>query len=231
MHMSPAIIELLKQIIIAVAGISIVGATVATGTLGASNLVSRFTQKDHKIAQVQADDNNSKTDDEKENTTDESNSKSDMGSVVPKPSTSQDSTMKKIVPTGTVITPKPTTAQIAQNATGCIITLSGQQYNVTSLRQSHSGGDIFNCGTDMTSVYQGKHGSNLSRMQKYLVSTIGTGGTISGSTGTSGTTAIKNADDNDEDEHEDKKRESEEREEEMKKVLESAKEELEHEDD
>lgn len=227
--MNPLVIEILKQVIIAVAGISIVGATVATGTIGASNLVSRFTQKDHKIAQVQADDSNSKTEGEEENSTDESNSKSDAGSIIPKSSTSPISSVKKVVHTGTVITPKHSTAQFAQNSTGCNITLSGQQYNVTSLQQSHSGGDIFNCGTDMTSAYQGKHGSNLSRMQRYLVSAVETGGTISGSsgsTGASGTIAILNGDDNDEDEHVDEKRE-----EEMKKVLESAKKELEHEDD
>lgn len=69
-------------------------------------------------------------------------------------------------------TAKPTSAG---SNTGCIITLSGQQFDVTALRSSHSGGDIFNCGTDMTAIYNNKHGNNLSRMQKYLV-TNGTGG-------------------------------------------------------
>ncbi|MCL4417327.1 MAG: hypothetical protein M1450_00480 [Patescibacteria group bacterium] len=52
----------------------------------------------------------------------------------------------------------------------CIITLFGQQYDVTTLRQTHSGGDVFKCGTDMTSVYQQKHGSNVAMVQSYLVS-------------------------------------------------------------
>lgn len=69
-------------------------------------------------------------------------------------------------------TAKPT---VTGTNTGCIITLSGQQFDVTSLRSSHSGGDIFNCGTDMTSVYNNKHGTSLSRMQKYLVATNGSG--------------------------------------------------------
>lgn len=60
------------------------------------------------------------------------------------------------------------------NTNNCIITLSGQQYDVTTLRQTHSGGDVFQCGADMTAVYQKKHGSNLSMMQKYLVTSAGT---------------------------------------------------------
>lgn len=52
---------------------------------------------------------------------------------------------------------------------GCIITLFGQQYDTTNLRKTHSGGDVFKCGTDMTSVYQNKHGSNVSMMQPYLI--------------------------------------------------------------
>lgn len=61
----------------------------------------------------------------------------------------------------------PTTGNTNSNA--CIITLSGQQYDVTNLRSTHSGGDVFKCGTDITTAYNNKHGTNLSRMQKYLV--------------------------------------------------------------
>lgn len=49
----------------------------------------------------------------------------------------------------------------------CLVTLFGQQFDVTPLRSSHSGGDIFVCGTDMTAKYQNQHGSNLSRMQAF----------------------------------------------------------------
>ncbi|MEI7579410.1 MAG: cytochrome b5 domain-containing protein [bacterium] len=51
---------------------------------------------------------------------------------------------------------------------GCLVTLSGKQYDVTTLRKSHSGGDVFQCGTDMTAKYIAQHGSDLSRMQRYL---------------------------------------------------------------
>jgi len=82
-------------------------------------------------------------------------------------------------------------------SSGCIITLFGKQFDVTSLRSTHSGGDIFSCGTDMTTIYQGRHGTNLTRMQQYAVnastqvsSVTGTAGTSSsGNTGSTGQTA------------------------------------------
>lgn len=224
--MNPIVIEILKQVIIAVAGITIVGATVATGTMGASNLVSKFTEKEHTIAQVKADDDTS---------TNDSTPSDDTNKTTTTPTGSIKSTgtpaAKKLGTSALTVVPSITTTPSVKNTTGCIITLFGQQYNVSTLQQTHSGGNIFNCGTDMSSTYQGKHGSNVSRMQQYLVSAIGTGGTVNGSTGASGAsgaTGIQEDDDDDraEDEHED-----EEREEEMKKVLESAKKELEHEDD
>lgn len=64
----------------------------------------------------------------------------------------------------------------------CIVTLFGQQYDVTTLQSTHSGGNVFNCGTDTTAAYQQKHGTNVSMMQPYLViNTVGT----TGSTGNS----------------------------------------------
>lgn len=76
----------------------------------------------------------------------------------------------------------------AQNAGGtnpndCIITLFGKQYNVAPLRTTHSGGDVFKCGTDMTAAYQGQHGIDVTRMQPYLVTQSSTAGTTGGSTG------------------------------------------------
>jgi len=55
----------------------------------------------------------------------------------------------------------------------CIVTLAGNKYDVTTLRSSHSGGDVFKCGTDMTALYKSQHGTNLSRMQRYLVTASG----------------------------------------------------------
>lgn len=54
-------------------------------------------------------------------------------------------------------------------AAPCLITLFGQQFDVTSLQTSHTGGNLFVCGTDMTSTYLAQHGTDLSRMQPYLV--------------------------------------------------------------
>ncbi len=83
-------------------------------------------------------------------------------------------------------TPVPTTtvsSSGSQTTTGgCIITLFGKQYDVTSLRSTHSGGDVFKCGTDQTSLYESVHGTDVSRMQQYLVSTS------SGSSASAGTT-------------------------------------------
>lgn len=52
----------------------------------------------------------------------------------------------------------------------CLVKISGKIYNVYSLRTTHSGGDIFTCNTDMTQSYISQHGSNLSRMEKYIYS-------------------------------------------------------------
>ena len=67
----------------------------------------------------------------------------------------------------------------------CIITLFGKQYDVTTLRSTHSGGDVFACNTDMTAQYQARHGTGMSRMQQYLV-TVSSGTVASGTTGANG---------------------------------------------
>lgn len=217
--MNTTIVAALKQLFIALAGISIVGATVATGTVGATNLVSKFTQKEQKIAQVQESEQQKTVAIEKIETIAKT-------SIRVSPSVAP---VKKALTSSLSLTVTPSPASSVQTNSGCIVTLFGKQYDVTTLQQTHSGGNIFNCGTDMTVTYQGKHGTNMSRMQQYLVNTTGTSGTsgTSGSTGASGATntSIKN-DDRDDEEHE-----NEERKQEMEKVLESAKKELEHEDD
>lgn len=54
-------------------------------------------------------------------------------------------------------------------AAGCVITVFSKQYDVAPLQGTHSGGNIFVCGSDMTASYQGKHGTDVARMQPYLV--------------------------------------------------------------
>lgn len=74
--------------------------------------------------------------------------------------------------------PAVTTAPPAQapptqpptTATGCIIVIDGGRYDVTAFRGSHSGGDIFSCGQDMSQTFWGQHGQKqLSTMQKYRI--------------------------------------------------------------
>jgi len=72
----------------------------------------------------------------------------------------------KLFPTSAPIAAVPTT--VATNG-GCIISLFGVQYDITSLLTTHSGGNVFKCGTDMTALYSSKHGTSVARMQKYIL--------------------------------------------------------------
>jgi len=66
--------------------------------------------------------------------------------------------------------PEPSqTPQPAAASQDCIITIDGSKYDVTTLRSTHTGGDVFQCGTDMSAVFHGQHGNNLRLIQKYLV--------------------------------------------------------------
>ncbi|MCK9368630.1 hypothetical protein M0R04_01495 [Candidatus Dojkabacteria bacterium] len=65
--------------------------------------------------------------------------------------------------------PKPAPKPAPKPVTACIVTISGSKYNVTSLQRSHSGGNVFVCGTDMTVVYIKQHGKNYSLISKYKV--------------------------------------------------------------
>lgn len=76
--------------------------------------------------------------------------------------------------------PRPTTPPLPPPPTNtppppppsnrCIIMIQGAKYDVTDFRSIHSGGDIFQCGTDMTQVFFSQHNQNtLNLMQKYRV--------------------------------------------------------------
>lgn len=70
------------------------------------------------------------------------------------------------VPTRTP-TPAPAAPPVDNR---CIITISGNRYNVTQFRSIHSGGDIFKCGTDMTAVFLSQHpASYLQKMSQYKI--------------------------------------------------------------
>jgi len=52
----------------------------------------------------------------------------------------------------------------------CLIMIQGVKYDVTDFRKIHSGGDIFQCGKDMTAIFLGQHNtSTLQQMAKYRV--------------------------------------------------------------
>ena len=64
-------------------------------------------------------------------------------------------------------------------AAPCIVTIFGKQYDVTSLGVTHpgpkgttlidlGGSTFFQCGTDMTSVYQSQHGTDVTRLTPYI---------------------------------------------------------------
>lgn len=80
------------------------------------------------------------------------------------PSSPQNSTSNALV-TPKVIPPTPTVAPV-----GCLITISGVRYDLTRFRLIHSGGDIFQCGSDMTTVFNNQHSSDyLSKISQYQI--------------------------------------------------------------
>lgn len=51
----------------------------------------------------------------------------------------------------------------------CIITISGSQYDVSTLQRTHSGGNIFRCEEDMTRDFQLQHNMDLNRIEQYKI--------------------------------------------------------------
>jgi hypothetical protein len=63
---------------------------------------------------------------------------------------------------------QPTTTPTPDNR--CIITIYGQKYNITNYINQHKGGDVFNCGTDMSGAFANQHpDSFLQQIAKYKV--------------------------------------------------------------
>lgn len=65
----------------------------------------------------------------------------------------------------------PSTPAKVSNSNNCIITISGQKYDVTELLTTHSGGNIFKCGQDNTSIFFSQHNQRWldSRVARYKV--------------------------------------------------------------
>lgn len=51
----------------------------------------------------------------------------------------------------------------------CIITINGERYDITEFQNLHEGGNIFKCGTDMTTDFQNQHGNDLERINPYKI--------------------------------------------------------------
>jgi hypothetical protein len=65
----------------------------------------------------------------------------------------------------------PTTTPTTATTAKCIVTIDGQSYDVIKLRKTHSGGDVFTCGTDMTSIFYSQHSKSFlnSKMARYKI--------------------------------------------------------------
>ncbi len=76
------------------------------------------------------------------------------------------------VPT-VAVTAAPTVAPTSApktNPNACLIQVDGVSYDVTAFRNQHSGGDIFQCGTDMSSIFWSQHNSKiLNKMAPYKI--------------------------------------------------------------
>lgn len=62
----------------------------------------------------------------------------------------------------------PTKGPVVDNR--CIIVVDSIQYDITRFRSLHSGGDIFQCGTDMSNIFHGQHDNSfVGKMSQYRI--------------------------------------------------------------
>lgn len=67
--------------------------------------------------------------------------------------------------------PESTTSYAELHPDACVVTINDAVYDITELVISHTGGDIFLCGTDMTESFYSEHDDVIlvEDMVKYLV--------------------------------------------------------------
>ncbi len=92
-----------------------------------------------------------------------------IATTTPTPSVSPTKTSVPMATTKVTTTPKPTTAPTAKPTPSCIITVAGAKYNVYALQKTHSGGNVFTCGSDMTSSFNSQHGFNYRLIARYKI--------------------------------------------------------------
>jgi len=200
----------IKQTLLKVGLIGLTGLTLASGATGIARVTKNLSSQNQPVPEVKGASSINTSTEVSEN---------GLSAIVNDAVGSVENVLAKagnVVKTAVTPSPKPFSSPLAvavnsaanasassptTNPNACIITLFGLQYDVAPLRSTHPGGDIFVCGTDMTTVYQGQHGTDVSRMQPYLVTT--SGGSTSGSGG--GSSSGIHRDDDEEEENEDER--------------------------
>lgn len=83
---------------------------------------------------------------------------------------------QKLTPTRPIVSPTTSTPTIVTTPTidplagKCLVYIDETRYDVSDFRNLHDGGDIFQCGTDMSNIFHGQHPvSMLSKMSKYKI--------------------------------------------------------------
>ena len=92
-------------------------------------------------------------------------------SPTPTQASAKQSSAPKVTTAPAAVTPQsPTPTAVDPLAGKCIIYVSGIRYNITEFRNIHGGGDIFQCGTDMTDNFMSEHPeSYLGQMARYKI--------------------------------------------------------------
>ena len=76
-------------------------------------------------------------------------------------------TVKMVTTTAPIVTTAMTIPTIDSR---CTITVDGVKYDISQYQSQHSGGNIFQCGTDMSNVFHGQHSNRyLKQMQQYRI--------------------------------------------------------------
>ena len=61
------------------------------------------------------------------------------------------------------------TATASDKFSSCVIRIFGQYYDVSVLGSTHTGGNVFVCGTNQDALYMSIHGTNVNRIVPYLL--------------------------------------------------------------
>ena len=95
---------------------------------------------------------------------------------IPSQATAQPVTTTTQKPVSPTPTPLPTTTPTVVSTPtptpqpGCLVVIDGTSYDLAAFRSLHSGGDIFQCGTDMSAIFHNQHSSGyLQRLAPYKI--------------------------------------------------------------